>query len=173
MALDPITRKELFLARVAGQNVTTPDPITREELFLQEIIDNQVTEEDVEDIIEEAIGGLITIDYAFVETLPATGVKGTIYFVPATGGAGTDYYDEYLWLPSKQGYEHIGTTRVDLSNYYTKSETNTLLGGKQNTLTFDSTPTANSTNPVTSGGIKTYVDTAVTNSIQNAIGGSY
>lgn len=30
--------------------------------------------------------------------------------------------------------------------------------GKQNTLTFDSTPTASSTNPVTSGGIKTYVD---------------
>ena len=29
---------------------------------------------------------------------------------------------------------------------------------KQDTLTFDSTPTANSTNPVTSGGIKTYVD---------------
>lgn len=47
------------------------------------------------------------------------------------------------------------------------------LNSKQNTLTFDSVPTANSTNPVTSGGIKTYVDTAVTNSIQNAIGGSY
>lgn len=47
------------------------------------------------------------------------------------------------------------------------------LAEKQDTLTFDSAPTANSTNPVTSGGIKTYVDTAVTNSIQNAIGGSY
>lgn len=32
------------------------------------------------------------------------------------------------------------------------------LAGKQNTLTFDSTPTANSSNPVTSAGIKTYVD---------------
>lgn len=31
---------------------------------------------------------------------------------------------------------------------------------KQDTLTFDSTPTASSTNPVTSGGIKTYVDNA-------------
>ena len=30
--------------------------------------------------------------------------------------------------------------------------------GKQNILTFDSTPTANSTNPVTSGGVKTAVD---------------
>lgn len=35
---------------------------------------------------------------------------------------------------------------------------NTALAGKQATLTFDSTPTANSTNPVTSGGIKTALD---------------
>lgn len=41
----------------------------------------------------------------------------------------------------------------DLSNYYTKTEVDTALGNKQNTLTFDTTPTANSTNPVTSGGI--------------------
>lgn len=33
------------------------------------------------------------------------------------------------------------------------------LAGKQNTLTFDTTPTADSTNPVTSGGIKTALDT--------------
>ena len=42
--------------------------------------------------------------------------------------------------------------------YYTETEVDTALAGKQNTLTFDSTPTASSTNPVTSGGIKTYVD---------------
>ena len=35
------------------------------------------------------------------------------------------------------------------------------LAGKQGTLTFDQTPTANSNNPVTSTGIKGYVDTAV------------
>lgn len=34
----------------------------------------------------------------------------------------------------------------------------TALQGKQNTLTFDSTPTASSTNPVTSGGVKTALD---------------
>ena len=43
--------------------------------------------------------------------------------------------------------------------YYTESEVDTLLGEKQNTLTFDSTPTASSTNPVTSGGVKTALDT--------------
>ena len=37
------------------------------------------------------------------------------------------------------------------------------IAGKQDTLTFDTTPTTSSTNPVTSGGIKSYVDTAVSN----------
>ena len=42
-----------------------------------------------------------------------------------------------------------------------KAYVDTGLNTKQNTLTFDQTPTANSNNPVTSQGIKSYVDTAV------------
>ena len=41
------------------------------------------------------------------------------------------------------------TDQIDLAN---------ALAGKQNVLTFDSVPTASSTNPVTSGGVKSYVD---------------
>ena len=39
---------------------------------------------------------------------------------------------------------------------------NTALGDKQDKLTFDSTPTAGSTNPVTSSGVKNYVDNSYT-----------
>lgn len=35
--LTPITRKEMFLAKAAGQDVETPKPITREEIFLSKI----------------------------------------------------------------------------------------------------------------------------------------
>ncbi len=35
--LMPITRKEMFLAKAAGQDVQTPTPITREEMFLSKI----------------------------------------------------------------------------------------------------------------------------------------
>lgn len=38
------------------------------------------------------------------------------------------------------------------------SDINTALAGKQNTLTFDSTPSSGSSNPVTSGGVKTALD---------------
>ena len=61
--------------------------------------------------------------------------------------------------------EESYNVKADLSNYYTKDETNTLLGAKQNTLTFDDTPTLNSSNPVTSGGIKTAIDNISSGSI--------
>lgn len=35
--LEPITRKEYFLAKAAGMDVETPEPITREEMFLSMI----------------------------------------------------------------------------------------------------------------------------------------
>ena len=35
--LTPITRKEMFLAKAAGQDVEVPQPITREEMFLSKI----------------------------------------------------------------------------------------------------------------------------------------
>lgn len=38
--MDPITRKEKFLAKAGGQSVKTPEPITREEMFLQRIAEN-------------------------------------------------------------------------------------------------------------------------------------
>ena len=45
------------------------------------------------------------------------------------------------------------STRIATTEYVTDA-----ISGKQDTLTFDSTPTSGSTNPVTSGGVKSYVD---------------
>ena len=44
----------------------------------------------------------------------------------------------------------------------TATELTALLAAKQNELTFDTAPTAGSTNPVTSGGVKTAIDTEAT-----------
>lgn len=40
MELEPITRKEQFLAKASGREVETPEPVTREEMFLDEIAKN-------------------------------------------------------------------------------------------------------------------------------------
>ena len=84
-------------------------------------------------------------------------------------------------VPDSSGVVTIPKT--DLSNYATKSS----LSSYQTKLTFDSTPTANSSNPVTSDGIKkaidaktvdlsnyytkTQVDTAITNAISAIVDG--
>lgn len=39
--LTPITRKEMFMAKAAGQDVTPPEPITREEMFLSDIAEHE------------------------------------------------------------------------------------------------------------------------------------
>lgn len=46
-------------------------------------------------------------------------------------------------------------------DYYTKEEVDSKLANKQNTLTFDTAPTAGSTNPVTSGGIETAISNEI------------
>lgn len=55
-----------------------------------------------------------------VENLPATGISGRIYLVLKETGADSDIYDEYLYI--NDVWEHIGSTAIDLSNYYTKEE---------------------------------------------------
>ena len=67
-----------------------------------------------------------------VQELPATGDAHTIYFVPKTGSTG-DVYNEYLYLDN--AWELIGSTEVDLSNYYNKTEVDGLLNEKQDELT--------------------------------------
>ena len=43
MALEPITREEMFMANSAGQNVEIPEPITRREKYLKYMADNSVS----------------------------------------------------------------------------------------------------------------------------------
>lgn len=52
-------------------------------------------------------------------------------------------------------------TKANSADVYAKVEADALLATKQNVLTFDPQPTANSTNPVTSGGVKSAIDSAI------------
>ena len=81
--------------------------------------------------INAAIGQIPTIEFivvASVSDLPNPGVAGKFYLVPNSGSGG-NIYDEYIWTivdstttPATYGYEKIGTTAVDLSNYVQKTD---------------------------------------------------
>ena len=70
-----------------------------------------------------AIGGLTSFEIDVVNTLPETGTKGHIYFVPKTTTDEKNIYDEYIWVvkDSTSAFEKIGDTKVDTDSL--KSET--------------------------------------------------
>ena len=74
------------------------------------------TSSQVQSAINEALSDITGIDIQVVTSLPTTGVKGVIYLVAHSHGT-NDSYDEYVWVASKNAYEKIGNTDVDLSAY--------------------------------------------------------
>ena len=92
------------------------------------------TASDVSSAISSAIGDITGIEYQIVEELPGTGEKGVIYLI-SNDGSGQNIYDEYIWTGT--AFEKIGTTDVDLSNYWSKTdlvaiqnnEIDTIMGG--------------------------------------------
>lgn len=57
MSNEPITRKEMFMAKASGQNVNTPKPITREEKFLERIAENGGKATSWKDLGEKTVMG--------------------------------------------------------------------------------------------------------------------
>ena len=84
--------------------------------------------------ISNVIAALALVDFSVVQTLPIQDISThTIYLVPKSTAQTDDVYDEYIYI--NNDWEHIGSTTVDLSNYYTKTEADTLFDDKQDVLT--------------------------------------
>lgn len=59
--------------------------------------------------------------YTSLESLPAEGSTKFIYLIPNTESDPVDSYNEYIWVPDKEDYEFIGSTKIDLSDYAQKT----------------------------------------------------
>lgn len=79
--------------------------------------------------IDSKIAAIPTLSYQVVSELPTTDISTTTIYLLARSSSSSqpDIYDEYLYVNSQ--WEIIGSTSTDLSNYYTKSEVDTKLGG--------------------------------------------
>ena len=89
--------------------------------------DPYTTTSDAQGLIDDALADITGIDFQIVTTLPASGVKGTIYLVGTAAP-----YDEYIWIEPTGGtafWEKIGSTDIDLTNYWTSQsgQTNSLI----------------------------------------------
>ena len=95
-----------------------------------------------------------TITPASIGALPTDGKAADATkadFATSAGSANTATTAGSATTATNATNDGAGNRIVD--TYATKTELNNGLSGKQNTLTFDSAPTSGSTNPVTSGGV--------------------
>lgn len=91
------------------------------------------TPAEVQDIQNNILDNVNQFSVEVVETLPIQNIKDhTIYFVPKTTAEQNDIYDEYIYI--NNSWEHIGTTEVDLSNYYNKTEVDTKVTNIENAI---------------------------------------
>lgn len=67
--------------------------------------------------VNDLIGQISSISFEVVDSLPPTGEANKIYLVPKTPGQSQDGYNEYVYVNS--GWERIGSTDIDLSQYAT------------------------------------------------------
>ena len=66
--------------------------------------------------------------FEVVSVLPATGLANKIYLVPSSEPQTQNALDEFIWVDSS--WEKIGSVSVDLTNYFNKTEINSMLEGK-------------------------------------------
>lgn len=150
---------------------------TRKSLNLDAFIHNRCyfknetyTKTETDAAIAYAISNLILVEY--VPTLPTTNIKtNRLYIVPnhVSPEISENLYDIYIYYNNK--WEQIDSLEFDILNYYTKTQTDTLLAGKSNTNHTHNNATT-STNGFMSSGDKTKLDGIETNANKTVVDSS-
>lgn len=138
-----LAEKQSTLTFDATPTENSNNPVTSGGLYTT--ISNLATKADVSSIPKFAI--------SVVDSLPTSGVSDTTVYLLKTGTESQNLYTEYIHVNNV--WEELGTQSVDLSGYLKIADA---ASSYQKKLTFDSAPTANSMNPVTSDGIKKAID---------------
>lgn len=133
------------------ENISSPELVITSSICHMSMLptihsDNIIDDEDAENTFAKFLQKIKAIEKSVKDTAESMGKDFDNKFVAKVSGkdlSTNDFTDE---------------EKEKLTNLPTKTELNSDLEGKQDKLTFDTAPTANSTNPVMSGAIKTALD---------------
>ena len=99
--------------------------------------------------VQELIGQISALSVQIVDELPEQDISTTTIYLVETEVQ--NVYMQYMYINNE--WAALGSTSVDLSNYYTKAQVDALLANKQDKLEWDSVPTAGSTKDINSGAV--------------------
>ena len=116
--------------------------------------------------VQTLIDAIKQFTYEVVQTLPTASAStvGKIYLVPNADPQAQNVKDEYITLTTTEeqtttySWEKIGSTSIDLSNYYTKTQTDVAITAALNTAL---------ANYLTSSQTSTLVSTAITTALDS------
>ena len=118
------------IPKTTGDLINNSGFITRTVLNLENyyLKSETYTQQEVNDLIGQIASG-VTMEV--VAVLPLTGEANTIYLVRRS--IDSSIYDQYIWFNNT--WVQVGSTEIDLSQYYKKDEIDAFLAQKQNVLT--------------------------------------
>lgn len=117
----------------AGDNITIATDATDSNKRIISAIATDLSDYYTKDEVDDLVDAIDQFNVSVVDALPATGEEKVIYLVPKDPAQTSNARDEYMWVNG--AWEKIGDTEVDLTDYYTKEQTDALLDEKQGTLT--------------------------------------
>lgn len=99
--------------------------------IVEEYDSEQEVQDKVQEITENINSGSTTpkFNIKVVDELPTTNISKTTIYLLRTGDEEDNMYSEYIYV--NDDWELLGTQKLDLSNYYTKQEIDTMLQWKE------------------------------------------
>lgn len=94
-----------------------------------DILSYKLSKKYTDNAIKQAVGEVKGFEIKVVSELVAPGEASVLYLVPSTKTKKANTYEEYIWVKDANDFEYIGSTSVDLSNYYNKTEVDGLVSG--------------------------------------------
>lgn len=115
---------------VNGANITKTSQLENDSNFITNIVNNLLnyytkdevyTKANIDELLRNIGAGL---SVKIVAALPTEEISGTTIYLIKTSG---NNYNQYMWIDN--AWANLGSTTVDLSNYYTKDKVDEILLG--------------------------------------------
>ena len=108
------------------------DVVSKNFLFSSKKVSDEIAKAILEanNYANELITNIATVSLEYVDVLPSTGQNNVIYISPVINDDSSITYTIYVWKSSSSSFVQVGTTKINMTNYYTMTQTDNLLNNK-------------------------------------------